>query len=98
MNTFTKKSSEQYPIVWEFKGLLPPGTTLSSGVASAIKVADNSDQTSAVLASPNAIIAGTQATVTVKGGVNGVIYKLTMLVSLAPAGTLSDDILMTVGD
>jgi len=98
MNAFTKKSTEQYPIVWEFRGLLPPGTVLASGTATAIDTADNTDQTAAVLASPNAIIAGTQASVTVKGGVNGAKYKLTMTTTLAPSGTMADEILMVVGD
>jgi len=98
MNTFSKKPSEQYPIVWEFAGLLPPASSLASGVVSAIDLADNTDQTANVLVSPTAIISGTKATVTVTGGVNGSIYRLRMQASLNPDGTLTDDILMSVGE
>jgi hypothetical protein len=97
MNKFGKKSTEQYPIAWEFKGLLPPGSTIVSGTAAAIDTADNSDQ-SAVVLSGGVTVSGTEATMTVRAGSNGHIYKLTMTTSLSPSGSLSDDILMVVGD
>ena len=98
MNSFSKKPLEQYPVIWEFAGLMPPTSRLASGTVSALDLADNTDQTGNVLVSPTAAISGTKATVTVRGGVNGKMYRLRMQVALNPDGTITDDILMSVGE
>jgi hypothetical protein len=50
-----------------------------------------------VLLNTAATVAGTRATFVVRAGTDTHKYKLTILATLAPVGTLNDDILMVVG-
>lgn len=98
MQSFTKKVLEFYPITVEFREKLPPNSALSAGTASAVDVADGSDQTAAVLQSPTAVINGTRAIFSVQGGTALHQYQITLLANLGGGGTLQEDLLMIIED
>lgn len=92
---FTKQPLESYTIAVEFAGKLPSGATLASGTVSAVRM-DNGATDNSVLASTTMTIVGTQARVKVQGGLSGIDYKLTCLITLSNSDLLEEDVTMEV--
>jgi hypothetical protein len=95
VNFFEKQPSETYTIAVEFSGKLPTGASLSTGTVSAVRT-DTGATDNSVLASQTLTISGTQAKVRVLGGLAGVSYKLTFLLTLSTGEILDEDVTMGV--
>jgi hypothetical protein len=100
LTTRTKQPSEKYTIPLEYYGKLPPPATLTliSSTASAVINGTNTNASSTVLQSTTCLISGTQAWVGVKGGSDGVTYKITITTTLSDGSILEDDFLLAVVD
>jgi hypothetical protein len=100
MFSIVKQSTESFPGVgFDFKARLPGETSLVSAVVSAIDTDDDSDATSIILVSPNAVISGTRALFSLQGGVSGKKYKITMLAAISGlASPLEENLLVIVDD
>jgi hypothetical protein len=89
----TKQPAERFPVALEFASRLPPGTSLSSAVASGYDLtALLADDTILVTTTPS--ITGTQALIVVQGGTTGHLYKVTIAVTLntgTPPYVLEED-------
>ncbi len=91
-----KQPIENKPLAIEFKGKLPTGLTLQSGTVSAVRL-DTGAVDNTILASTALTIAGTQTNLRYLGGISGVDYKLTALVTLSDGLTvLAEDFLLHV--
>lgn len=96
MTELEKQPTENKPLAIDFKGKLPTGLTLLSGSVSAVRL-DTGVTDNTILASTVLTIAGTKATLRYLGGVSGVDYKLTALVTLSDGLTvLEEDLLLHV--
>lgn len=73
---------------------LPSGTTISSASTTAIKISDDSDVSAAVVVGN--VVSGTNVNVQVKGGSDGVDYKITTVVTLSDNDTPEYDVTMKV--
>jgi hypothetical protein len=97
LQTVTKQVSEQFVVGVEFFNRLPPNNpSISSATASAIKVSDSSDATATVLQSTTCTISGTQVRCGVKGGANGIQYKITLSVTLSDNSILEEDFYLQI--
>ncbi len=96
MNQFEKFSTERYPITVSFVGKIPDGYTLSDGTVAAVKVSDSSDASTVVLVSTTATIAGELVSVEVQAGSSGVLYKITFVLNMTPAGVVKEEIVMKI--
>lgn len=77
---------------------MPEGHTVSSATASAINKSTGADATGVILFSPTCTIDAVEerALCIVTGGVLGVDYAVTIVLTMAPFGTLSDTITVAV--
>ena len=96
MSFFTKQPAEDYDIALDFNGKLPAGASLSSGTVSAIRLDTGADQTAVVLGSTVATISGTQASIHIQAGTDGIQYKITILFTLSTGRHLEEDLIMSV--
>ena len=91
-----KQPSENKPLAIEFKGKLPSGLSLLSGTVSAVRL-DTAAVDNSILSTTVLTISGTQAIFRYLGGVSGVDYKITALVTLSDTVTiLEEDFLLHV--
>lgn len=104
-NEFEKRTSEQYARAfnwynrlsrWAFGTNLPSPLTILSGTVSAKKESDSTDATSLVLQTTVLGIDDTFSVYSVKGGVDGVNYIITLLVNTSDGGVLEENIRMKV--
>lgn len=107
MEEFSKQTWERYARAfnfynrlsrWAFSTNQPVLLTLSSGVASARKQSDNSDATSDVLQTTSVGIDGYFAVYSVKGGLSGTNYIITLRMTLSDTSQIEEDVLMKVAD
>ena len=92
---FRKDPVESYTIGIPFTGKLPAGTSLASGVFTAVDPA-GTDVTATVLSSGIATIDGNEARIDVLAGVHGVDYKLLLVVTLDNGKVLKEVVRMRV--
>lgn len=78
-----KTPTEQWPVEVDFNNKLPEGLSITSGTVTAVDIADNTDQTSAILLSGTCSVTGTKVGFAVKAGIDKHRYKVTMLVTLS---------------
>lgn len=91
-----KQPSENKPLAIDFTGKLPAGLSLASGTVSAIRL-DTGAADNSILASTTMTISGAKASFRYLGGVSGVDYKITALVTLSDTVTvLEEDVLLRV--
>lgn len=98
MEEVEKQPTENWAFPFRFRGRLPTGLSLQSGVASAIRL-DTMAVDNSVLASTAVTIDGTDAIIRLQAGSPGVSYKITVLVTLSDSLTvLEENVLMPVVD
>lgn len=96
MTELEKQPNENKPLAFEFNKRVPTGLTLQSGSVSAVRL-DTGAVDNTILASTVMTIAGTKASLRYLGGVAGVDYKITALVTLSDGLTvLEEDVLLHV--
>lgn len=93
---FVKQPAENYPVAFNYAGQLPVGTSIASGVLSAIDLSTGDDASDVVLASTTPIIGGTLVSARVQAGTSGIEYQLTFRVTLNDSSVLEDDMVMKV--
>lgn len=91
----TKQPAEVYPLEIEWANRLDSGETISTVGAAALRTDDGSDQTAAFLTLPGSII-GTRTRVTLKNGLDGKLYKVTVTITTSLGKTLEADVLVPV--
>lgn len=96
VNEFTKQPSEKYPVSIDFSNSLGSGETISSIEVSAVNLSTNEDATSSIVDSStnNDDTVG----ITVKGGVNKTVYKITTKVTSSLTNIYEEDLFMNVFD
>jgi hypothetical protein len=98
MITINKQPNERLPLAFEFLDRLPLGGELSSGVFSAIDIADGSDVTIDILVSPTGTVSGTQVRFSVIAGTEDHVYKVTLRATLTDGSILEEDVKIAVGE
>ena len=96
MLTYTKRPSENYSVAIEWAGKMPTGLTLQSGTLTAVDHGTGADVTGTVLASPSAVIAGTQASFTGRAGNSPTDYLITLTVTLSDGSLRVQEVLLQV--
>jgi len=92
-----KTSRETWPLAFEFADRLPTGATIESGTVSAVEVR-TLVQDNSVLADTTAVIDGTQAKVSLQGGVDGKAYKIRCIVTLDSSHVLEESAELKIQD
>lgn len=93
---FFKQPFEQFTVGMNFALALPTAATLSSCVVAVQDMADGTDQTTAMLVSPTATIAGAIASVQIKAGTAGHVYNLRFRATLNTGELLEEDASLSV--
>lgn len=94
--TFEKQTNEKIPKGVDYPASrVPVGATVQSVAVSASVYPDGTDAAATVLEGV-ATTTTTRATQVVKGGVNGIDYRITYLTTLTDGTQLEDDLLMQV--
>lgn len=96
--TMTKQSAERRTRSIDFADKIPTSVTLSSATAVAIVAATGEVVTGSLLASGTCSISGTNASLVILGGSNGVDYKITVTATLSSSDILTADIILRVKD
>jgi hypothetical protein len=95
----TKTSQERFPIGWDFSELLPSGETLDTGTLQATINGSSVDASSFLLLSTTASIGSGVASGIVRAGLNGVDYKVKLVVTTTPSSYVYEEsILLRVRD
>ena len=95
LEEFTKQPVETFPIAIEFAGRLPPGASLASGTATG-RVAATLATDNSILFSQTVTVDGTLAKVRVQNGTDGILYKISFVMTLSDNSILEEDVLMDV--
>jgi hypothetical protein len=104
-----KQPSEQFPVGFNFVNYLASGEEISSVVVSAAKESDGSDATATIIegsaqvgdvASDNKTFtanpSGTWVAITIKGGTDGIRYKITLKITTSVGSKFEVDVILPV--
>lgn len=95
LKKFVKQPAEKFAFAVEFSGRIPAGLT----IATCSVVASVNGETASGIIEGSPVIDETRVSAKIKGGTNGVTYKLTYTIVMSDSfTTLEEDILMEVID
>lgn len=97
-NSFPKQPKEVFTIEFDFTERLATAETITSKTVSAIELKHNKSATSAVINSSTIAPLAKSVYVKVKNGIDGVNYKITVVVGTSGSNTLENDVIMEVYD
>jgi hypothetical protein len=92
----SKQVSEVKTLAVEWSTALNTGVTISSGTVTAIRLDTGVSVSGTLLTTTTLTISGTKTVFTVQAGVAGVVYQLTLTVTLSNGNVLKEEATMAV--